>query len=79
MALYLHSHYGMTPGPSLNIEAIFPGMGIPMLKIRQSWDHLIFHMGIPTLALYVEMAPLEADSASYHFNSLKPGDAYMHR
>ena len=31
-----------------------------MLKIRRSWDHLIFNMGIPTLVrwhFYTEMAP----------------------
>ena len=34
-------------------------MGIPMLKIRRSWDHLIFNMGIPILVrhLYTERAP----------------------
>ena len=38
----------------------FPGMGIPMLKIRWSWDHLIFNMGIPIPVrrhLYIETAP----------------------
>ena len=35
-------------------------MEIPMLKIRQSWDRLIFNMGIPIPSkdsLYIEMAP----------------------
>ena len=35
-------------------------MGIPMLKIRRSWDCLIFNMGIPILVrrhLYIETAP----------------------
>ena len=44
---------GRIQGPS------FPGMGIPMLKIRRSQDRLIFNMGIPILArqhLYIEMA-----------------------
>ena len=27
----------------------FPGMEIPMLRIRRSWDRLIFIMGIPIL------------------------------
>ena len=48
------------PGPPLNIKTIFPGLGIPMLKIRRSWDHLIFNMGIPILVrrhLYIETAP----------------------
>ena len=37
----------------------FPDMGIPMLKIRQSRDCLIFNMGIPILVrrhLYIETA-----------------------
>ena len=48
------------PVPHLNIKTVFPDMGIPMLKIRQSWDRLIFNMGIHTLVrwyLYIEMAP----------------------
>ena len=34
-------------------------MGIPMLKIRRSWDRLIFNMEIPILVrhLYTETAP----------------------
>ena len=35
-------------------------MGIPMLKIRRSRDHLIFNMGIPILVrwhIYIEMPP----------------------
>ena len=42
----------------------FPGMGIPMLKIRRSRHRLIFNMGIPILArrhLYIETA------SWYHF------------
>ena len=38
----------------------FPGMGIPMLKIRWSHDHLVFNMGIPMLVrqhLYIENTP----------------------
>ena len=53
----LHIQY-QEPGPRLNM--FFPGMGIPMLKIRRSWDRLIFNMGIPKLVrrhLYIEMAP----------------------
>ena len=52
--------HSSTPGPSLNIKTIFPGMGIPMLKIRRSRDRLIFNMVIPTPVrwhLYIEMAP----------------------
>ena len=38
----------------------FPGIGILMLKIRLSWDRLIFNMGIPILVrrhLYMETDP----------------------
>ena len=52
-------HY-VSPGPRLNIKTIFPGMGIPMLKIRRSRDRLIFNMGIPILVrwhLHIETAP----------------------
>ena len=38
---------GLPAGSCLNIKTIFPRMGIPMLKIRRSWDRLIFNMGIP--------------------------------
>ena len=44
----------------LNIKTIFPGIGIPMLKIRWSRDHLIFNMRIPILVrwhLYTETSP----------------------
>ena len=47
-------------GSLLNIEAVFPGMGISMIKIRRSSDRLIFTMGIPTVArlfLYTETIP----------------------
>ena len=48
------------PGSHLNIKTVFPGMGIPMLKIRRSWYRLIFNMGIPILVrrhLDIEMPP----------------------
>ena len=48
------------PGPRLNIKTVFPGKGIPMLKIRRSRDRLIFNMGIPIMVrrhLYIEMGP----------------------
>ena len=41
-------------------DRFFPGMGIPMLKIRRSRDRFIFNMGIPIPVrrhLYIEMAP----------------------
>ena len=50
----------------LNIKTFFPGMGIPMLKIRQSQECLIFNMWIPLLVrrhLYIETGPrLPADT-----------------
>ena len=45
------------PGPRLNTKTVFPGIRIPMLKIRRPRDRLIFNMGIPKLArrhLYIE-------------------------
>ena len=53
-------------GPRLNIKTVFPGMGIPMLKIRRSQDRLIFNMGVPILVrqhLYVEIVPRFFSSA----------------
>ena len=46
-------------GPHLNKKTVFPGMGIPMLKIRWLRDRLIFNMGIliSVRRLYIEMAP----------------------
>ena len=44
----------------IKMKTIFPRYGIPMLKIRQSRDRLIFNMGIPILVsrhLYIETAP----------------------
>ena len=46
-------------GPRLNIKTVFPDMVIPIIKIRQSWDNLIFIMSIPMLErwhLYIETA-----------------------
>ena len=51
-------------GPRLNMKTVFPGMGILMLKIRRSWDRLIFNMGIPILVrgyLYIETGPRVAN------------------
>ena len=47
-------------GPVSIERRSFPGMGIPMLKIRRSRDRLIFNMGIPIPVrrnLYNETAP----------------------
>ena len=44
-----------------NIRNIFPGLGIPILKKKWSWDCLSFVMEIPMLVrqhLYTEMIPL---------------------
>ena len=48
------------PGPRLYIKTVYPGIGIPTLKIRRSRDRLIFNMGIPILVrqhLYTETVP----------------------
>ena len=50
----LFAHPGQSPmwrnaRPRLNIKTVFPGMGIPMLKIGRSQVRLIFNMGIPIL------------------------------
>ena len=37
------------PSQSEKKTPSFPGMEIPMLRIRRSWDRLIFIMGIPIL------------------------------
>ena len=49
-------------GPCFSIKNVFPGMGISIFRIRQSWDHLIFMGGIPTHVLvrwhlYIETVP----------------------
>ena len=58
-------HLMEEPGPGLNIKIVLPGMGIPMLKIRQSRDHLTFNVGIPILVIW----HLYTETASWaHFN-----------
>ena len=51
--LYFHMEQMKTcvpeAGPRFNIKTVFPRYGIPMLKIRRSWDRLIFNMGIRIL------------------------------
>ena len=47
-------------GPHFNINSIFSGMGIPIVKIRQSWDCLILISVNPStsrMALYIETIP----------------------
>ena len=44
--------------PHLNVNIVFPGMVISIIKIKWSWDHLIFIMRIPVLVrqhFYIEM------------------------
>ena len=43
------SHMVVNTRDQLNIKSIFPGMEIPIIKIRLSDDSLIFIMGIPLL------------------------------
>ena len=47
-------------GSRLNIKIVFTGMVIPKLKIKWSWDRLIYNMGIPILLrrhLYIATTP----------------------
>ena len=47
-------------GLRLNINTVFPCMGIPLLKIRRSRNRLIFNMEIPIQVrwhIYVDTAP----------------------
>ena len=49
-----------TPRSRLNINKFFPGVGISIIKIRQSSDRLIFIMGILILVrrhIYIETGP----------------------
>ena len=49
----------MPSGPS-QCKTAFPCMGISIIKVRRSWDSLIFIMGIPMLVrryLCIEMGP----------------------
>ena len=51
---------GFNTGSCLNIKTVFPDMGISVIKIRWSQDHLIFIMGISILVrqhLYIETPP----------------------
>ena len=46
-----------SPGPRFNIKTVFPGMRIPILKIRPSQDRLTFNMDIAILVrryFYIE-------------------------
>ena len=55
---WLHSwqlNSGSSPGLHLNIKTVFPGMWIPIIKIRWLSDHLIFIMGI--WYFYIDIVP----------------------
>ena len=48
------------PEPHFNIKPVFPGMGISIMKVRLTWDRLIFIIGIAMLVrrhLFIETAP----------------------
>ena len=47
------------PGTYLDIQTVFPGMGISIIKIRWSHDRLIFTMGIPILVRWYNYNDLE--------------------
>ena len=51
---------GPRAGPHLNVKTVFQGMMISIIKIRRSWDGLIFIMGISILIiwhLYIDTDP----------------------
>ena len=53
------------PGPCPNIKMDFPGLGISVVKIRQSWDSPIFTMGIGIrLSLHWD-ASLQSDQLTH--------------
>ena len=67
-------------GSHFNIKIIFPSIRIPIIKIRRSWDRLIFTMGILMMVnqahetVIVNVSALQRDSntgntASLHWNS----------
>ena len=54
-------------------------MGVPMLKIRRSWDRLIFNMRIPILVrchLYIEMVPRALHQYKGHLSILHLDSPY---
>ena len=54
------------PGPHFNIKTIIPGLGIPIIKIRQSWDHPILIMCIPVVVrLYLSVLRLKQDGCDF--------------
>ena len=62
-------------GPRLNIKTLFLRYGIPMVKIRRSWDRRILNMGIPIMVrrhLYIETAPLALNVSMWLLMSFLP-------
>ena len=56
----LNVYLWQTRTPPLSFTT-YPGLEIPMLQIRRSWDRLIFNRGIPIVVrrhLYIDTAPL---------------------
>ena len=54
----------LLPVHYFNIKTIFPGIRIPTIKIRQSWDSLILILAFPILVIwhiYSETAPVTID------------------
>ena len=61
-------------GSCLNIKAVFPGMRMCIIKIRRSWDCLIFIIVISILPwrhLYIETPPEAAASWSHIGKSMQ--------
>ena len=48
------------PGAHFNMQTVFPCVEISLIKIKRSWDCVMFIMEVPTLVrwhLYIETAP----------------------
>ena len=54
----LYHNMGSNTGPRLNIKTVFPGMGISIIKIKGSWDNLIFIIGIHMETFFYIVTPL---------------------
>ena len=52
------SDYNMMPGAHFDIKTVFPSIGIPIIKMRQPHDGIIFIMGIPALVRHICMLKL---------------------
>ena len=61
--------WSLDQGPISIKRPSFLGMGIPMFKMRQLWDRLMFKMGIHILVrwhLYIETVPRSMQSKLFH-------------